>query len=558
MTEHASSMPTPEAMQALADRRRAVTRHLFQAVGFQAQGDHEQASNACRALLALDPHNVGALCMLGTSLLEVQRRPEAWPFIDRACALAPLHAAAVLLRVRALREEDRRTEAIDALVRLLEVSPGLPGVDAELGNVLLETGAPRQALQHFDRALEIDPGDAPTHMNRAIALQALDRIDEAMAGYDQALALEPGHALAVTNRNTLLHYLGRIDEAIAANEAVLSRPDLPPATRRTATYNQACSLLQRGDYEPAWPLLEARWGTGGPSRCLAQPLWLGEPSLRGATILLHWEQGLGDTLMMSRFASDVAAGGARVILSVQPPLVRVLQGLEGVERIVSLPLLIGPRAVSMPAGSLPAFDFQCPLFSLPLALRLRAEDVPGRGAYLRAEPERLRRWAARLGPRERLRIGIAWSGNAGQPNDHRRSMALADFLRGMPRACELVSLQPMVRDTDRQALSAHPRLRHFGGDIADMADTAALCELVDLVVSVDTSVAHLAGAMGRPVWILLCFAPDWRWHDRGEASAWYDSARLLRQPAPGDWGSVLARVREELAALPTASRDGPL
>lgn len=486
--------------------------------------------------------------MLCGSLLDAGRRDEAWPHIDRLVSLAPMDPAALLVRVRALREEARWIEAIATLQCLVDQHPLMAGLHAEMGSLLLETRRPRDALACFDRAIELDASDPASHMNRAIARQELDLMDDALCGYERALVLDPDHASATLNLGTLLHALGRFDEAIEAFDRTLALSAPRALPHVTALYNKASTLLQRGDYPAAWPLMEARWGVQGPRWRVPQPRWSGGQRVDGATLLLHWEQGLGDTLMLSRFATDVAARGARVILSVQPPLVRLLRQLPGVERIVSLGLLAGTDSAA-PPGGLPDFDFHCPLFSLPLALGAQAEAVPHRRGYLRADTQRVRHWRDRLGPRRRLRIGVTWSGHALQRNDHRRSMALATFMRAMPGDCELVSLQPVLRECDRHTLARQPRLRHFGPEIRDMADTAALCELVDLVVSTDTSVAHLAGALGRPVWILLNFAPDWRWHHRGEACAWYDSARLLRQQVAGEWEPVLAQVHEELSDL---------
>jgi hypothetical protein len=251
-------------------------------------------------------------------------------------------------------------------------------------------------------------------------------------------------------------------------------------------------------------------------------------------VLLHSELGLGDTLLFCRYAKEVAALGARVVLEVQPSLLRLLADLEGIAEI-------------LPSGaSLPSFDYHCPLMSLPLAFKTDLQSIPASIPYVRSDPARVAAWRARLGARNRPRVGLVWSGSTALRND-KRSMALAEMLPLVRDWADWVSLQKEVRDTEIALLATRPDLRHVGGELTDFSDTAALVDLMDVVVTVDTSVANLAGAMGKAVWILLPFNPhDWRWMlDRAD-SIWYPTARLFRQPATGDWASVIRRVDEEL------------
>jgi hypothetical protein len=300
------------------------------------------------------------------------------------------------------------------------------------------------------------------------------------------------------------------------------------------------ALLYGGDYVRGLPEYEWRHQDpdfADPGREFDEPLWLGDASVEGRTILIHSEQGLGDAIQMSRYAPLVAARGARVVVEAAPSLVPLLRQLPGVDEVVE-------------AGEpLPAFDLHCPIFSLPLACGTGREPIPSPGGYLKPDPVRLALWSARLGPRKGLRVGLAWRGNPRHNNDAIRSMALDTLLAQMPAALDLVSLQKEMREEDLPALRAHPGLRHFGEEIRDFADTAALCQLVDVVVTVDTSIAHLAGALGRPAWVVLAHRPDWRWGCEGDSSPWYDSVRLYRQPRDGDWDSALARVNADLRAL---------
>jgi hypothetical protein len=240
-------------------------------------------------------------------------------------------------------------------------------------------------------------------------------------------------------------------------------------------------------------------------------------------------------LQFCRYAKLVAAQGAHVILEVPRPLATVMRGLEGVDDMV------------IAGEPLPDFDVHCPLLSLPLAFRTDLATVPNAPSYLRCPSDALRKWTQRIGPRDAPRVGIVWSGNPLHAIDYNRSIALESFVHCLPESWECFSLQKEVRIDDRPALQAHPRIRHFGDELTDFGDTAALCSLMDVVVSVDTSVAHLSAALGRSTWILLPFVPDWRWLLDREDSPWYPSVKLYRQPVDTDWSSVLARVALDLA-----------
>ena len=304
-------------------------------------------------------------------------------------------------------------------------------------------------------------------------------------------------------------------------------------------WNKALALLLAGDYAPGWALYEYRWKndeTKHHRRDFAHPLWLGDTPLAGKTILLHAEQGLGDTIQFCRYAKHVAELGARVILQVQPSLLPLLGSVEGVAQLVG------------EGKALPEFDLHCPLLSLPHALRASVDCIPSHVSYLTADAVRVGQWQQRLGPRQRPRVGLAWSGAAGHDNDRNRSIALAELLRHLPAGVDYISLQKDLRPADA-AVIAGSALRHFGDDLRDFADTAALCELMDVVISVDTSVAHLAGALGRPTWVLLPHAPDWRWLLGTDRSPWYPTARLYRQGADGAWAGVLDRLAVDVAAL---------
>ena len=260
-------------------------------------------------------------------------------------------------------------------------------------------------------------------------------------------------------------------------------------------------------------------------------------SLKGKTIFLHSEQGFGDTIQFCRYTKLVAELGARIIIEVEKPLIGLLQDLAGVADLLE-------------KGSiLPPFDYHCPLMSLPLAFNTNIDSIPYSGKYLRSNKSKLTYWASKLGEKQTLRVGLVWSGNAEHKNDKHRSILLADLIKHLPLHCQYVSLQKEVREIDKSALNSNANILHFGDELNDFADTAALCECIDIVISVDTSVAHVSGAIGKETWLLLPFCPDWRWMLDRDDSPWYPSVKLYRQSNIGDWGSAFLKVNADLAGL---------
>jgi hypothetical protein len=347
-----------------------------------------------------------------------------------------------------------------------------------------------------------------------------------------ALASRPDYAEAFANRGVLLYDLKRFDEALASyDSAIALRPDYADAH-----FFKGLSSLVTGDLPRGW--IEYEWRRKAPAaripkRDFSQPLWLGGDDIAGKTILLHSEQGLGDTIQFCRYAALVAARGARVILEVEAPLRELMTGLAGTAGIIAK------------GSALPDFDIQCPLPSLPLAFKTRLDTIPSTTPYLRVPKQALGYWNALLGAKRSLRIGLAWAGNAKHVRDRERSMRLRDLLPLLDIEATFVSLQKEVRAADAETL-ANCGVLQFGRKLGDFSDTAALISQLDLVISVDTSVAHLAGALGKRVWILLTHAPDWRWLLDRDDSPWYATARLFRQDDTREWHGVIARVRDAL------------
>ena len=360
---------------------------------------------------------------------------------------------------------------------------------------------------------------------------------DSAAALGNSVRLEPNRAAAFNDLAAALFVLGRDAEALACLRRALDlHPGLPEAEETDAIW-----LLRYGRFKEGWRKYEARFDTSANRRLrrpFSQPQWRGEP-LQGRTILLHAEQGFGDALQFVRYAPLVAARGGRVILEVYPGIEPLLTRMPGITQIVTT------------GQPLPPFELHCSLLSLPLAFKTEFDSIPATLPYLSVPEDYLSRWRTRLGPRHGLRVGIAWSGNPKHRDDARRSIPLETFSTLLPDrpGIEFHILQTQIRDTDKAALTACPHLRDHAPHLLDFADTGALVTLMDVVISVDTSVAHLAGALDRPVWLLLAHLADWRWLLERDDSPWYPSAWLLRQPEPGDWASVLAEVSAALTEM---------
>ena len=511
----------------------APALHLLGIIAAQTQRKQEAVGLLARAA-AVDPRDADAHCDLGRALHDLGRCEEALASYDRALALRPGSADILNRRGVALCDLKRAEEALASHDRALAIQPDDPDALYNRGNALLGLERFDEALASYDRALAIRPLDADTWNNRGNALAELKRIDDALENYDRALTINASDPTAHRNRGNLLYGLKRYAEAMAGFDRALElTPDDVPAH-----VGRSFCRLQLGDFARGWQEYEWRWKDeqlGNSRRNFPRPLWLGRESLRGRTILLHSEQGIGDTLQFCRYVRLLAEQGAKVVLEVQAPVHSLLQDLEGTVQVLAR------------GAALPAFDCHCPLLTLPLAFGTDLSNIPHHFPYVRCDPSRLDAWRDRLGPRTKARIGIAWSGYAAHKNDRNRSIALTQMLPLLFEGADWISLQKEVRAGDADILASRPDLRHFGDELRDFADTAALVELVDLVVTVDTSVAHLAGAMAKDVWILLPANPDWRWLLEREDSPWYPTARLFRQAALGEWTPVIETVGSELA-----------
>lgn len=470
----------------------------------------------------------------------------------------------------ALHHAGKLNNALLLYNQTIAASPSYAKAYNNRGIIYLELKQYNEALANFDKAIALNPDYADAHSNRGLVLYSLKQYAAAAPSYDKAIALNPNHTLAYNNRGLLRFRLGQYGvtaadcgRAIALNptyaEAYNTRgialhrmkhydealADFEKAIALSPSYaephwNKGNLKLLLGEYEEGWKLYEWRWkkkDVDAIARTFRQPLWLGKESLAGKTIFLHSEQGLGDTLQFCRYAPLVEKLGARVILEAQKSLIPLLATLEGTCAII-------------PLGTTPdAFDFHCPIMSLPLAFKTTVDTIPAATPYLFTDPQNLKAWQERLGAKSKPRIGLCWSGAATNGNDKNRSMPLSTLAPLMECDVEYHAIQNEVRPQDAEFL-AKSGIHFHEPDLHNFLDTASLASEMDVIIAVDTSIAHLAGALGGKLWVLLpCVPSDFRWMETRQDSPWYPSARLFRQTRIGDWNGVIARVKAELEQL---------
>jgi tetratricopeptide (TPR) repeat protein len=504
---------------------------------------------------------------------EAGRFAEAEAGYRQILAQTPDHAEALHLLGMLSGQTGRFDAAIDLISRAIKVNPRAPHYHSNLGIALRECGKLDESIAALRRAIELDPNFAPAHNNLGIALRDQGRLNDAVAEYQYAIGIEPRYTDACNNLGVALNELDRLDEAIGFyRQAIRFRPDFASAHNNLGTalkdkgclveatdafgraiqldprygearWNLALVLLLTGDFKNGWREHEARLQTPSaflsPLRRFSQPKWDGG-SLHGRTIFLHPEQGLGDTLQFIRYAPLVAERGGRVILGCAPELSRLLGGFRGVAQVAPMD------------QPLPRFDVQSPLMSLPMVFGTDLSSIPATIPYLFPEPALVEDWKRRIETKERaFKIGLAWAGNPKNPRDGLRSIGLSQ-LSPLAQASKKAAIYFHSLQKGQAAAQVPPpgiSLMDWSQDLHDFAETAALIANLDLVITVDTAVAHLVGAMGKPVWLLLRFVPDWRWLMNREDSPWYPTMRLFRQTSPGDWSGAIQNGSEALAAL---------
>jgi tetratricopeptide (TPR) repeat protein len=516
-------------------------------VALQALARFDAAVASYDRAIALKPDFTEAFFNRGNALQALEQPGAAVASYERAIALKPDYAEAYSRRGNALQSLKQHEAAVASYDRAIALKPGLADVHYNRGIALHAIRQDVAAVASYDRAIALRPGYAEAHANRGNSLHELRQHAAAVDSYDRAIALKPDFAEVHYNRGIALEALRQLDAAVESFDRAISfKPQYADAY-----WNKSLALLLRGDFKNGWELYEWRWRTDSlkvSTRGFVQPLWLGEEAIAGKTILLHAEQGMGDAIQFCRYASLVADLGARVILEAPVPLLSLFATLDGVSQLVAH------------GSSLPPFDCHCPLMSLPLALKTEVSSIPAPIAYLRSDPAKSRRWQEKLGEKNKLRVGLAWSGGFRRlrPDlwalNERRNISLAQLAPLRNERIDYYSLQkgePAESELARMKGLAWngPEMVDYTSALHDFSDTAALIDNLDLVISVDTSIAHLAGALGKPVWILNRFDTCWRWRLDRDDSPWYPTARLYRQARAGDWEGVVERVRADLERL---------
>ncbi|HEY8966085.1 MAG TPA: tetratricopeptide repeat protein, partial [Candidatus Methylacidiphilales bacterium] len=550
---------------------RGPSPDLAEAMALHKAGQLAEAIERYRAIRRAFPKDLAALNLLGAALIQSGDAAEALPLLEEACALAPGFAEAESNRAAALNALVRFAEAEEAARLALKAKPDYPEALNNLGNALQARHLHRDAVEAYEKSLALRHGAAETLNACGVSLKALGRLDEALAAVDKAIALFPDFPAAHSNRAAVLKELGRYEEALAACDRALAlEPGMVEAwgnravtfaaleriEEAEAAYLEAKTLqpghpeilwnlsmvrLAQGRLAEGWPDYEHRW-CRPTSRILPHeeiPLWRGEPGLplKGKTLLVQFEQGFGDAIQMLRYVPVLEAMGAACIL-------------EMPEALFTLALRNFPRARVIPMDAPPTgADYRIPLMSLPLALRTETvAAIPGQVPYLRPDPAAVERWRGVIRPDPRPKFGLVWRGNASHIDDRNRSARLDDFLPLLENRNALwFVLQKGLTDEENERLKAFGTAVAFDRALPTFDDTAALLEFVDVVITVDSAPAHLAGALGKRTAVLLPFHADWRWLRNRADSPWYPTARLYRQRTPGDWAGTIGGIAAEIA-----------
>lgn len=525
------SIPHFVTVLGLDPRHAAAAANLGNA--YYGCGKRDLALEWLQFALLVNPRQRSALNGMGLCVAMMGQAEESLEYFDKALAVDPQYASAYSNKGVSMVKLGWLDEALECYGRAIELDPGFQKAYENRGRLHVRAKRFGAALADFETLERLAPGTVQLEMG--VALEGLGRTDEALACYDRQI--DSGSRLPNTyfNKSGALKSLGRYAEAVdALRRSMQESPDQP-----MAYWNMSLLLLMLGEYELGWQLYEWRWKRTDfrvKERPMTRPLWRGE-DLSGKTLLITEEQGLGDLIQFSRYARLACERGATVYLETHKPLAGLMQTLHPSIHILT----------KGPGQPLPPFDFYCPITSLPLAFGTRVDTIPAFDSYLAIDPARLRTWRERLGPSDKLRVGVVWSGNAKHVNDANRSLPLQELTGLFELDAEFHCLQKEFRAGDYDRLQDFANVHVWNTLLNDFSDTAALAGAMDVVVSVDTSVAHLSAAIGRPTWVLLPFVPDFRWLlDRGD-SPWYSSVRLFRQSAGKDWAGVVAEVKKMLA-----------
>ena len=500
---------------------------------FQKQGDYAKAKSVYRQILTDDPNDVDALFGFGWLAQNLKQHHIAVAVFSKTIEIDPTYCKAFFQRGHIHSLNKKYNLAIRDFDFALAIEPDFFEAISSRGIAYTKQSYFDAALADFCAAVQLRPKSSDAYYNRALAYQNLGKFDLAVADYTKAITYNPGHFQALNNRGISFRELRLFNEAITDFGACVAlKPDFADGY-----FNKALTHLMIGDYENAWQLYEYRWDSPNftsKKRDFDRPLWRGAPSLRGKTILLHSEQGLGDSLHFCRYIKKFRGLKCTVLLEIERPLMRIMESLL-------------PAAQIFEKGTdLPAFDFHCPLMSLPLAFNTTVETIPFPSSYLAVNQDRMQWWQEYLGEAKKPRIGLVWKGNPDHPKDQKRSIELANIINDLTPDFDWYSLQLQISDEEKCLIDQSTHLTHCGPLISDFSETAALCNVLDAMVCVDTSIAHLCGAIGHPVHLLLSHNADSRWHYSSNHTPWYSSVTLYRKAENASWNSLLRKIIDQL------------
>ncbi|HTH94073.1 MAG TPA: tetratricopeptide repeat protein [Rhodocyclaceae bacterium] len=565
-------------LQLVSVEPRNARAHELLGYVYGRSGDNTTALRHLATAVELDP-SPEALYYQGMYLTRMDRYEEAAIALRHALTLTGGFFEGYHDLGMALSRLGRYLEALPAYEQAGKVNPDSAPLHYNWGKTLEGCKRFEEARLHYQKATELNPEFVQAWVNLGAVLTEMHQNPESLACYDKALVLDPQHARALADKSIALFRLGRFDEACACNEKALRicsddaaihlrygqlLVELKQHDKALEQFafarglapgfadidlEEALARLVLGQFEEGWAKYESRWtySKARPLRHVGIPAWQGQYPLVGKRLLIWAEQGLGDSIQFSRYLPALRQFGCDVVFEVQADLALLLRDAFPECQVVAQD------------DPLPACDYQCPLLSLPLVFKTTLASIPSRPAYLTPPALALQLWQTKLKSRlssNALNIGIAFSGNRAHVNDHERSMTLQDVLP-LTEHVHLFIIQKHLSDADSEIVNGNDRLTFVGDDLHDFTDTAAMVEQMDLIVTVDTSLAHLAGAIGKPVWILLPWAPEWRWLLERTDSPWYPSARLFRQPRYRDWASVIEDVLNAVRRFPASNLSRP-
>ena len=473
-----------------------------EAFKYHQEGNLKEAKNIYEQILKHKPNHFDALQLLGILYGQINKKDKAIKLLELALQIKPDDAATL----------------------------------NNYGVILTEVNRTNDSYEVLDKATNIKPDYAEAYSNKGNTLKLLEKYDDAVKAYSKAIQLKPNYAEAYNNRGVIYKELSQMNLALKdLKKAISLKPDYPEANS-----TMGVTLLLTGNFSKGWEQYEWRWkDLSDPSviRSFKQPLWDGKKSLKGKSILLYSEQGLGDTIQFSRYILLIKALGAKVILETHKELLNIVGSIDSNITII----LMGQ--------TLPHFDFQCPLLSLPLKFGTGLKNIPSPNRYIWADKRIVPKWKKKIGSQKKPLIGLAWEGNPLHKNDYNRSILLAELIPHLPKKYEYIGLQKDIRESNLKTLKRSSMIDNLIDNNVSMDDTAAIIENLDIVISVDTSVAHLSASMGKPTWILLPFVPDWRWLLNRNDSPWYKSVKLFRQEKRGNWELVFKDLNKKLNVL---------